>query len=59
VRDAAHQTLVALAGGKDYGPADGRSADNRRAAGKWSAHFDDDRYESAAAAVLNTGRDLK
>lgn len=59
VRDAAHQALVALAGGEDYGPDDDRqTAERFTAAGAWSRHFDAERYEATAAAALKNGEHL-
>ncbi|MGH7138042.1 MAG: hypothetical protein ACREHD_20010, partial [Pirellulales bacterium] len=60
VRRAAHAALVALADGQDFGPAADGSLDNRfAAAGKWSRHFDETRYETAAAALLKNGEHLQ
>lgn len=60
VRAAAHEALVALAAGQDFGPDDDRRAADRFAsAGQWSRHFDAERYEAAAAAALKTGDHLE
>jgi hypothetical protein len=59
VRAAAQKALVALAGGEDFGPKNDRLAANRfAAAGKWSRHFDAERYEASAAAALKNGEHL-
>jgi hypothetical protein len=59
MRDAARQALVALAGGEDFGPPAGERATTRAvsdAAAKWYDHFDHQRYETMAAAVLASAR---
>jgi hypothetical protein len=59
VRDAAHRALVALASGKDFGPAEGKlspAKDVSAAASRWYSHFDQARYEAMAASVLASAR---
>lgn len=59
LRGAAHDALVAMADGKDFGPAnDRRSADRTTAARAWSLHFDPERYQNAARSMLNNARQL-
>lgn len=59
VRDAAHRALVALASGKDFGPAEGKRSPAKEvsaAASRWYSHFDQARYEAMAASVLASAR---
>lgn len=59
VRDAAHGALVALTGGEDFGPAEGKLAPAKEAAAaasRWYNHFDHERYEAMAASVLASAR---
>lgn len=59
VRDAAHAALVALTGGEDLGPAEGKLAqakDFAAAASRWYNHFDRERYEAMAASVFASAR---
>ncbi|HVW37734.1 MAG TPA: hypothetical protein VHB99_10535, partial [Pirellulales bacterium] len=59
VRDAAHRALVALAGGNDFGPAEGKLSPAKvvsAAASRWYSHFDQARYEAMAASVLASAR---
>ena len=59
LRSAAHQALVALAGGTDCGPAnDRRPGDRFAAAGRWSLHFDEERYQATAESVLKNAQHL-
>ena len=59
VRDAAHQALVVLAQGDDFGPDEGKLAPAKEAsaaAARWYAHFDRERFEAMAASVLASAR---
>ncbi len=59
LRAAAHTALVALAEGKDLGPAsDRRPPDRLAAACKWSLELCPDRFEAAAEAVLKNAESL-
>ncbi|MEX2559097.1 MAG: hypothetical protein WD403_04240 [Pirellulales bacterium] len=59
-RHLAHQALVALAGGDDLGSPDGVAASERqKVVGRWYRHFDPDRYEAMAQALLRSTRSLE
>jgi hypothetical protein len=59
LRAAAHTALIALAEGKDYGPAsDRRPPDRVAAACSWSLELCPDRFEAAADSVLNMAENL-
>ncbi len=59
VRSAVHAALVALAAGEDFGPDDQGPTPVKQtsaAASQWYAHFDQQRYEAMAAAVLASAK---
>jgi hypothetical protein len=59
VRSAVHAALVTLADGEDFGPDDQGPTSVKQtsaAASQWYAHFDQQRYEAMAAAVLASAK---
>jgi hypothetical protein len=59
LRGAAHDALVALAKGEDYGPSnDRRPAERIAAACRWSLELCPNRFEAAAESLLKTAEHL-
>lgn len=59
LRAAAHEALVALAKGTDFGPANDRQPPDRIAAAcRWSLEFCPERFEAAAESVLKSAEHL-